>query len=168
MSRSGAAPASATAQPLRRVRDPSPPPVPRPRERFLPPPHHGLAAARAPALLLRHARRSPPGARPRRTGTRYIATADAVSFGVAACGSDLAQPRATASSSLRVLEYPLLSGWSVRGVEKLSEGTVRDRIKMAPLRPYDPAGVERARRRVRVWGGVVAGPSGGKAAVLWQ
>src|SRR3989304_545034 len=100
MSRSGAAPASATAQLLRRVRDPSPPPVPRPRERFLPPPHHGLAAARAPALLLRHARRSPPGARPRRTGTRYIAPADAVSFGVAACGSDLAQPRATASSSL--------------------------------------------------------------------
>jgi len=56
----------------------------------------------------------------------------------------------------------------VRGVEKISDGTVRDRIKLIPLRPYDPAGVERARRRVRVWGGVVAGPSGGKAAVLWQ
>jgi outer membrane protein assembly factor BamA len=67
-----------------------------------------------------------------------------------------------------LLEHPLLSGWSVRGVEKLSEGSVRDRIKLIPLRPYDLAAVERARRRVRVWGGVVAGLSGGKAAVLWQ
>ena len=69
---------------------------------------------------------------------------------------------------IELLEYPLLSGWSVRGVEKISDGTVRDRIKLIPLRPYDLAAVERARRRVRVWGGVVAGPSGGKAAVLWQ
>lgn len=49
---------------------------------------------------------------------------------------------------IELLEYPLLSGWSVRGVEKLSEGTVRDRIKMVPLRPYDPAAVERARASI--------------------
>jgi len=49
---------------------------------------------------------------------------------------------------IELLEYPLLSGWSVRGVEKLSEGSVRDRIKMVPLRPYDPAAVERARASI--------------------
>ena len=49
---------------------------------------------------------------------------------------------------IELLEYPLLSGWSVRGVEKLSEGSVRDRIKMIPLRPYDPAAVERARASI--------------------
>lgn len=49
---------------------------------------------------------------------------------------------------IEVLEYPLLTGWSVRGVEKLTEGSVRDRIKLIPLRPYDPAGVERARASI--------------------
>jgi outer membrane protein insertion porin family len=46
---------------------------------------------------------------------------------------------------IELLEQPLLSGWSVRGAEKVSEGAVRDRIKMVPLRPYDPAAVERGR-----------------------
>ncbi|MBI2073499.1 MAG: outer membrane protein assembly factor BamA [Gemmatimonadetes bacterium] len=49
---------------------------------------------------------------------------------------------------IELLEHPLLSGWSVRGAEKISEGTVRDRIKMIPLRPYDPAAVERARASI--------------------
>ncbi len=49
---------------------------------------------------------------------------------------------------IELLERPLLSGWSVRGVEKVADGTVRDRIKMIPLRPYDPAAVERARASI--------------------
>jgi len=49
---------------------------------------------------------------------------------------------------IELLEQPRWSGWSVRGVEKLSEGAVRDRIKMVPLRPYDPAAVERARAAI--------------------
>jgi outer membrane protein insertion porin family len=49
---------------------------------------------------------------------------------------------------IELLEQPLLSGWSVRGIERLSEGAVRDRIKMVPLRPYDPAAVERARASI--------------------
>lgn len=46
---------------------------------------------------------------------------------------------------IELLERPLLSGWSIRGIEKVSEGGVRDRVKLIPLRPYDPAAVERAR-----------------------
>jgi len=49
---------------------------------------------------------------------------------------------------IELLEQPLLSGWSVRGIEKVAEGAVRDRIKMVPLRPYDPAAVERARASI--------------------
>jgi outer membrane protein insertion porin family len=46
---------------------------------------------------------------------------------------------------IELLERPLLSGWSVRGVDQLSESAVRSRIKMIPLRPVDPAAIEHAR-----------------------
>ncbi len=49
---------------------------------------------------------------------------------------------------IELLERPLLSGWTVRGVEQLPEGTVRGRIKLIPLRPYDPAAIERARASI--------------------
>jgi outer membrane protein insertion porin family len=49
---------------------------------------------------------------------------------------------------IELLERPLLSGWSVRGVDKLSEGSVRGKIKLVPLRPYDPAAIARARASI--------------------
>ena len=49
---------------------------------------------------------------------------------------------------IELLERPLLSGWSVRGVERLSEGSVRGKIKLVPLRPYDPAAIARARAAI--------------------
>ena len=49
---------------------------------------------------------------------------------------------------IELLERPLLSGWSVRGVSKLSEGSVRGKIKLVPLRPYDPAAIARARASI--------------------
>ena len=49
---------------------------------------------------------------------------------------------------IELLERPLLSGWSVRGVERLSEGSVRGKIKLVPLRPYDPAAITRAKASI--------------------
>jgi outer membrane protein insertion porin family len=50
--------------------------------------------------------------------------------------------------TITVLERPLLARSVVRGVEKLSERSVRDRIDMPNNRPLNPALVEQARQRI--------------------
>ncbi|MGH9258406.1 MAG: outer membrane protein assembly factor BamA, partial [Acidimicrobiales bacterium] len=46
---------------------------------------------------------------------------------------------------IRVVERPLLVRWALRGVERLSEGKVRDRVVVPQGRPLDPATVARSR-----------------------
>jgi outer membrane protein insertion porin family len=46
--------------------------------------------------------------------------------------------------AIRVKERPLLAGWSVRGAERIPEGTVRDRVKLGSGGPLDRAAVERS------------------------
>jgi outer membrane protein insertion porin family len=45
-------------------------------------------------------------------------------------------------------ERSLLVRWSVRGVERLAERSVRDKVQLSEGRPLDPAGVARARARI--------------------
>jgi len=47
-----------------------------------------------------------------------------------------------------VNERPVLAGWSVRGVEKLSTADVRDRVRLLEGRPIDRAAVARARAAI--------------------
>src|SRR5262245_3963061 len=49
---------------------------------------------------------------------------------------------------IAVRERPMLVRWSVRGVEHLAEGSVRDKVQLSEGRPLDPAGVARARARI--------------------
>jgi outer membrane protein insertion porin family len=49
---------------------------------------------------------------------------------------------------IRVKERPTLVKWAVRGVSRLSEHAVRDRVQLVEGRPFDPAAVERARGRI--------------------
>ena len=49
---------------------------------------------------------------------------------------------------IHVHERPLLVKWAIRGVQRLSEHSVRDKVALAEGRPLDPAGVERARARI--------------------
>jgi len=49
---------------------------------------------------------------------------------------------------IRVHERPLLVKWAIRGVERMAEHSVRDKVALAEGRPLDPAGVERARARI--------------------
>jgi len=49
---------------------------------------------------------------------------------------------------IRVKERPTLIKWTVRGVNRLSEHAVRDRVQLSEGRPFDPAAVERARGRI--------------------
>ncbi|HET8622197.1 MAG TPA: POTRA domain-containing protein, partial [Gemmatimonadales bacterium] len=49
---------------------------------------------------------------------------------------------------LTVKERPLLEGWSVRGFDRLEEGTVRDRVKLATGRPLDRDAMERSRASI--------------------
>ena len=49
---------------------------------------------------------------------------------------------------IRVHERPLLVKWAIRGVQRLSEHSVRDKVTLAEGRPLDPAGVERGRARI--------------------
>ena len=50
--------------------------------------------------------------------------------------------------AILVKERPLLEGWSVRGYERLEEGTVRDRVKLATGRPLDRDALERSRAAI--------------------
>src|SRR5207245_3674346 len=45
-------------------------------------------------------------------------------------------------------ERPILVKWAVRGVNRVSEGSVRDKAQLAEGRPLDPAAVTRARGRI--------------------
>jgi outer membrane protein insertion porin family len=49
---------------------------------------------------------------------------------------------------IRVRERPVLVKWAVRGVNRLGEHSVRDRVQLTEGRPIDPAAVERARGRI--------------------
>ena len=49
---------------------------------------------------------------------------------------------------IHVHERPMLVKWAVRGVQRLSEHSVRDKVAMSEGRPLDPAGVERGRARI--------------------
>src|SRR6185503_20974070 len=49
---------------------------------------------------------------------------------------------------IRVRERPLLVKWAVRGVSRLSERSVRDKVLLTEGRPVDPAAVARARARI--------------------
>ncbi len=49
---------------------------------------------------------------------------------------------------VRLHERPILVKWAVRGVSRLSEGSVRDKAQLAEGRPVDPAAVARARGRI--------------------
>jgi outer membrane protein insertion porin family len=49
---------------------------------------------------------------------------------------------------IAVQERPLLLRWSVRGPERISEGSVRDKVQLTEGRPLDPAGVQRSRARI--------------------
>ena len=50
--------------------------------------------------------------------------------------------------ALKVKERPVLRKWAVRGIEKLSEGEVRGRIKVAEGRPIDRNAVEQSRAAI--------------------
>src|SRR5262249_36668279 len=49
---------------------------------------------------------------------------------------------------IQVHERPILMHWTVRGVSRLSEGTVRSKVTLSEARPLDPAAVARARGRI--------------------
>lgn len=49
---------------------------------------------------------------------------------------------------LRVKERPVLSRVTVRGVDRLPERDIRDRIPLVPGRPLNPGGLVRARQRI--------------------
>jgi len=49
---------------------------------------------------------------------------------------------------VRLHERPILLKWAVRGVSRLSEGSVRDKAQLTEGRPLDPAAVARARGRI--------------------
>ena len=49
---------------------------------------------------------------------------------------------------IRVRERPMLVKWAVRGVQRLSEHSVHDKVQLTEGRPIDPAAVEHARARI--------------------
>ena len=49
---------------------------------------------------------------------------------------------------IRVRERPVLVKWAVRGVQRLSERSVREKVQLNEGRPIDPAAVEHARARI--------------------
>jgi outer membrane protein insertion porin family len=49
---------------------------------------------------------------------------------------------------IAVHERPILTRWTVRGVERLSEGAVRSKVALSEGRPIDPAAVTRAQARI--------------------
>ena len=49
---------------------------------------------------------------------------------------------------IEVRERPILASWAVRGVERLTEGQVRDRVTLASGRPLDPSALALSRVRI--------------------
>jgi outer membrane protein insertion porin family len=45
---------------------------------------------------------------------------------------------------IEVVERPILTGWSIRGAERVSERSVRGKVKLLEGRPYDPAAAQRS------------------------
>ena len=63
----------------------------------------------------------------------------------------IAQTQAAGGKNLvliRVRERPTLVKWAVRGVQRLGERTVRDKVQLTEGRPIDPAAVEHSRARI--------------------
>jgi outer membrane protein insertion porin family len=50
--------------------------------------------------------------------------------------------------ALKVKERPLLESWSVRGYDRIEEGTIRDQVKLATGRPLDRDAMERSRAAI--------------------
>ena len=50
--------------------------------------------------------------------------------------------------ALKVKERPVLERWAVRGVDRLSEGSVKDRVKLVEGRPLDRNAVEQSRASI--------------------
>ncbi|MGH7529321.1 MAG: outer membrane protein assembly factor BamA [Gemmatimonadales bacterium] len=57
-------------------------------------------------------------------------------------------PGGTSVLVIHVRERPVLQHWVVRGVARLSERSVRDKVQLNEGRPLDPAAVERSRVRI--------------------
>jgi len=49
---------------------------------------------------------------------------------------------------IHVHERPILIKWAVRGVDRLPEHSVHDKVQLSETRPLDPAAVERSRARI--------------------
>jgi outer membrane protein insertion porin family len=66
--------------------------------------------------------------------------------------ADVAVERRTAGGRtvlvIRVREQPIVLRWTVRGTERVSERTVRDKVSVTEGRPLDQAAVERSRARI--------------------
>jgi len=63
----------------------------------------------------------------------------------------LTQTQTAAGKSVLVIhvrERPMLVKWAIRGVQRLAEHSVRDKVALAEGRPLDLANVERARARI--------------------
>ena len=50
--------------------------------------------------------------------------------------------------AIKVTERPLLDGWSVRGFDRIEEGNLRDRVKLATGTPLDRDALERSRAAI--------------------
>jgi outer membrane protein insertion porin family len=57
-------------------------------------------------------------------------------------------PNGKAVLVIHVRERPQLVKWAIRGVDRLSEHSVRDKVQLAEARPLDPAAVARSRARI--------------------
>src|SRR5438445_3804556 len=88
----------------------------------------------------------------RRRHTRYWRdwSSDVCSSDLTAHLTRVAQDTAGGRQVLvvRLHERPILVKWAVRGVSRVSEGSVRDKAQLAEGRPVDPAAVARARGRI--------------------
>jgi outer membrane protein insertion porin family len=49
---------------------------------------------------------------------------------------------------IRIREQPVVLRWAVRGVERLGERTVKDKVVLSEGRPFDPEAAERSRGRI--------------------
>jgi outer membrane protein insertion porin family len=49
---------------------------------------------------------------------------------------------------IRLHERPILAKWTIKGVERLSEATLRDKVQLVEGRPLDAAGLARAQTRL--------------------
>lgn len=62
---------------------------------------------------------------------------------------DATDPQAPVAMIVEVVERPLLRSVDIRGLENVSEGTVRDSARLRTGQPFNPATVERAKGLIR-------------------